>query len=81
MDEKTARQVRMLAMQLYSHKKGAISNAINSAIQDWLAKFGKSAKQKNYHPNWSSLRGALGEIKMTSVALQHATTKSRMHKG
>lgn len=78
MDMQKAQKVRALAMQLYGHKKGAISSAINTAINEWLARLGKFKKPKNYKPNWGSLRGALKEISITSVELQHATTRMRM---
>ena len=77
-DEKKAKDVRAMAMQIYGHKKGAISAAINTAIEQWLAKFSKSARQKRYKPNWGSLKGALKEVKTGSVELQHATTRARM---
>ena len=61
-------------MQIYGHKKGAISAAINSAIDEWLLKL-KTRKTRTKKVDWSALRGALKGEKMSSVEYQHYITR------
>ncbi len=64
--------VRKVAMDQFGYSKGSISKAVNEALDKWLG-------QKKLAPkkvNWSKLRGALSDVKMTSVELQHAAWNS-----
>ena len=42
------------------------------------SKLSRIRQNKTYKPNWGSLRGALSDIKMSSVELQHATSRARI---
>ena len=64
-----ARKVRQFAMARYGFRKGAISKAVNAALDIWMEKPEKVKRKPA--PDWRSLEGALSDIKMTSVELQH----------
>ena len=70
LSKEKAQQVREVAMKQFGYSKGSISKASNAALDDWVQKQERSKKQPK--PNWKSVRGALREIKMGSVELQHA---------
>ena len=75
MDEKRAVEVRRVAMQVYGHKKGAISTAVNNAIDQWLLAL-KTTPKKNKKPvDWNKLIGIIKDEKMSSVEYQHYITK------
>ena len=60
--------VRKAAMDTYGYGKGAISKALNAAIDEWLEK----NRSKHRKVSWKKLRGVLAHVKMNSVELQHA---------
>lgn len=74
MEEKKAREVRATAMQMYGHKKGAISMALNHAIEDWLNRSRIKIARKG-PPEWGELRGTLKKENMSAVELQHHITR------
>ena len=61
-----AELVRKMAMGKFGYMKGAISKAVNVALDEWLS---KSSKRKK--PDWRKLRGILSDVKLSSVELQH----------
>ncbi len=61
-----AELVRKVAMDRFGYTKGAISKAVNVALDEWLSSHSKRKK-----PDWSKLRGALSDVKLNSVELQH----------
>lgn len=65
-----AQKVRETAMKRFGYSKGSISKAINVALDEWLMKQGQRKKERK--PDWGKIRGALKDIKMDSVTLQHA---------
>ncbi len=73
-DEKKAQEVRRVAMELYGHKKGSISNAINAALDEWLIRLKTRKKQKNA-PSWNRFIGSLKGEKMSAVEMQHHIAK------
>ena len=64
-----AELVRKMAMDKFGYGKGAISKAVNVALDEWVMKRKQTDSKK---VNWEKLRGALKHVKMTSVELQHA---------
>lgn len=70
MPKEKAQKVKETAMKEFEYSKGAISMAITEALDDWLHKK-QAAQPKNRKPDWGAVTGALKEIKMSSVELQH----------
>ncbi len=70
MPKEKATQFRMKAMETFGYNKGAISKAINAAIEHWIQHPAKIEKKEK--PNWDVLTGVLKDINMPSVELQHA---------
>lgn len=69
MKEKKAKAVREIAMKKFGFAKGSISKAFNDAIDEWIKK--QTIVKKTKKPDWDSITGAIKEIKMSSVELQH----------
>ena len=67
-----ARIVRKKAYMEFNHKKGAISKAINKAMDEWLEK--RVAKSKT---RLSAILGATKDEKTDSVTLQHEISRMR----
>lgn len=67
--EEKAQRVREIAMRRFGFSKGAISKGMQEALDEWVAK--NNAKKTSFPPEWKRLRGALKDIKMSSVELQH----------
>lgn len=63
-----AQLVKKIAMEQFGYEKGAISFAINEALDEWL----RRKKTATKRVDWNKLRGALSNVKMTAVELQHA---------
>ena len=69
---------RKAAMQLYKYRKGAISEAVESALFEWTASRKEIVEETQNSDNpFSSLRGILKDVKMTSLELQKETNKWR----
>ena len=66
MNPEKAELVRKTAMDKFGYTKGAISQAVNEALDEWL-----NQKSKRKKPDWGKLRGVLSDVKMSSVELQH----------
>lgn len=64
-----AQRVRETAMREFGHSKGAIRKALNEAVDDWMEK--KVFFSRAREPDWDAVTGALKEIKLSSVELQH----------
>lgn len=62
-----ARKVREKAMKQFGYAKGAISKAINSALDEWLGKVQPSKPTLTA----KDLLGRLKGVKESSVELQH----------
>lgn len=78
MPKEKATQFRMKAMDIFGYNKGAISKAINAAVENWVNNPKKIEKKEK--PNWHAIRGVLKEIPMTSVELQHTAYKYYLKK-
>lgn len=63
-----AAQVRQMAMHRFGYVKGAISKAVNEALDSWMAK----RKKLPASPDWNKMEGVLSHVKKSSVELQHA---------
>ena len=70
-----AQRVRETAMKRFGYSKGSISKALGEAVGDWMKK--NQVLSGSKVPDWSDVRGALKDIKMTSVELQHAAFSLR----
>ena len=65
--EEKARKVREQAMKRFGYSKGAISKALNVALDEWLGK----AKPAKPPITAKDLLGRLSGVKESSVELQH----------
>jgi hypothetical protein len=63
---KKALAIKKMAMSKFGFEKGAISKAVNEALDEWMKKEKDSKKV-----NWNKLMGVLSEEKLASVELQH----------
>lgn len=77
MTKEKAQRVRETAMKRFGYSKGSISKAINTALDEWIEK--KDSKF-NKKPDWGNVAGALKEINMSSVELQHSIFKFALKK-
>ncbi len=69
LQKEKAQRVREIAMRRFGFSKGAITKGMQEALDDWMKK--NQEKANPVVPDWSDIRGALKDIKMTSVELQH----------
>ncbi len=76
-DKQKARKVRETAMTQFGFSKGAISKAVNAALDEWLHK--QQKKGQGPAPDWERLTGVLKDVKMTSVELQHNAFLLKKH--
>lgn len=65
-----SQRVREIAMRRFGYAKGSVSKALDEALDEWVAK-NDAKKSNSFPPEWERLRGALKDIKMSSVELQH----------
>ncbi|MEW6295626.1 MAG: hypothetical protein AB1467_05030 [Candidatus Diapherotrites archaeon] len=80
LDRKKAELFRMNAMKTYGYSKGAISRALNDAIDKWLERLQfKGTKKRKYKVD--ELVGLIKDIKMDSVEAQHEALKILLKSG
>lgn len=70
LNEKKERKFRERAMRKFGYRKGALSKAINEAIDAWLI-HEENPITKLENPT-SEIYGLLKELKTTSTELQHS---------
>ncbi len=70
MRKEKSQRVREIAAKRFGFAKGSVSKALDEALDDWVVK-NDAKKSGSFPPEWKRLRGALKDIKMSSVELQH----------
>ena len=70
LNEEKERKFRERAMRKFGYRKGALSKAINEAIDEWLLHEDRIIT-KLENPT-SAIYGLLKELKTTSIELQHS---------
>lgn len=69
--EKKAQLFREKAMSRYGHSKGALSKALNEALDSWLGKF----EGKKSIISARKIRGIISDLKDTSLQAQKKAVK------
>jgi len=67
---------RQIAMRRYGYMKGAISEAVKIAIENWNEEYAPI----EIETSWDSLVGIMAHVKKTSVELQHEAWNSVIEK-
>jgi len=73
--ERTEQKFRKIAMEKYKYKKGALSEAAQVAIDQWIAREEKIVDELGDLDPVKAISGLLKHVKKTSVELQHEISK------
>lgn len=77
--DELARRFRKSAMESFGYHKGALSEAAEVALEDWVKRTNIIQGKKSFSPT-DMITGLLKGINIDSVELQHLASKIRIKK-